>query len=135
MALRQWFWLTPVGLFVAAGVWVLRTWDPNLPGNPFFACIFLRVTGLYCPGCGATRALHALVHFDPLRALEMNALLVIGAPIGGLLALRALDRLPRWTDAWLRPVASPALWLGLVLGFAVLRNLPWPPFAWLAPGA
>jgi hypothetical protein len=134
MTLRHAWWIAPAGLFVAAGIWVLRTFDPNAPGNPFFGCVFLKLTGWYCPGCGSTRALHALVHFDPWRALEMNALLVIGAPIGGLLALRALAVLPAWSERWLRPIAHPWGWAALVLAFGVLRNLAWPPFAWLAPG-
>lgn len=134
MPARHWLWLVPVGLFGAAGIWALRTFDPNVAGNPFLPCIFHSLTGLYCPGCGATRALHALVHFDLLRALSMNALLIVGAPIGGLLALRALHKLPAWTDAWLRPIANPWLWAGLVTLFGVLRNLPWLPFSWLAPG-
>jgi hypothetical protein len=127
--------MAPVGLFVAAGVWTLRNFDPNVAANPYLGCVFLKLTGLYCPGCGTTRALHALVHFDLPRALDMNALLVIGAPIGLLLALRALEKLPAWSERWLRPISSPWLWAVLVLGFGVVRNLAWPPFAWLAPGA
>ncbi|WP_026817397.1 DUF2752 domain-containing protein [Arenimonas composti] len=133
-AARRMLWMAPAGGFVAAGVWALRTWDPNLPGNPFLGCVFYAATGLHCPGCGATRALHALVHFDLAGALAMNALLILGGPLGLLLVLRALQQLPASFEPWLRPLARPWLWVGLVAGFGVLRNLPWAPFSWLAPG-
>ena len=34
-------------------------------------------TGLYCPGCGSTRALYALLHGRPGEALAMNPLLLV----------------------------------------------------------
>lgn len=134
MVARHWLWMMPAGAVAAAGIWALRTFDPNQPGNPFLGCAFLQLTGWYCPGCGMTRTLHALVHFDLVRALDMNAFFVVAAPIGGLLVLRGLDRLPKWSEPWLRPFANGWLWAGSVLAFGVLRNLSWPPFAWLAPG-
>ena len=39
-----------------AGLWFLYRF-----GNPF-PCVFHKLTGLYCPGCGAGRALSALLH-------------------------------------------------------------------------
>ncbi|RMH92910.1 DUF2752 domain-containing protein [Lysobacter pythonis] len=113
---------------------LLRRFDPNHPGNPFFACNFHAVTGLWCPGCGATRALHALAHGDPLRALSMNALVVALIP----LAIGTLFWLYGWRPTWMRkvaaPLARPWLWIAALPGFWLARNLPWPPFNWLAPG-
>jgi hypothetical protein len=34
-----------------------------------------------------------------------------------------------------RLVADPRFWLWLLVAYWILRNLPWPPFSWLAPGA
>lgn len=34
-----------------------------------FPCAFNHVTGYYCPGCGGTRAVNALVHFRLLESL------------------------------------------------------------------
>ena len=34
-------------------------------GSPF-VCVFYQLTGLYCPGCGAGRALSSLIHGDIL---------------------------------------------------------------------
>ena len=55
------------GAVAAAGAWVLQRVDPNAAGSPLPGCVFYQFTGLYCPGCGMTRALHALVHGDLAR--------------------------------------------------------------------
>jgi len=118
----------------AAGVWVLRTWDPNAPGGFFPQCIFRMATGYDCVGCGITRALHALAHADPVRALEMNALAVLLLPLVPLMILHGRG----WRPAALQPlmgvVMQPRLWIILLPTYWIVRNLPWWPFSWLAAG-
>ncbi len=82
------------------------------------------LTGLYCPGCGSLRALHALAHLDLRQALDMNPLLVVSIPILALMTAR-----PRWFQ---RPWVA---WFSLILLllYCVLRNLPGWPFHLLAP--
>ncbi|WP_345781332.1 DUF2752 domain-containing protein [Pseudoxanthomonas sp.] len=118
---------------VAAGAWVLRHVDPNLPNNLLPKCVFHSVTGYWCPGCGMTRALHALVHGDVLTALHMNPL--------GMLMLPALPAMLFWSWGWqprvLQPVMrwlmDPRVWLAVIPAYWLLRNLPWFPFTLLAP--
>ncbi|MDD6428583.1 MAG: DUF2752 domain-containing protein [Lachnospiraceae bacterium] len=43
-----------------------------------FLCIFHEVTGLYCPGCGGTRALRFLLHGHPLLSLWYHPLVIYG---------------------------------------------------------
>jgi hypothetical protein len=45
----------------------------------FTPCWFYRTVGLYCPGCGGTRALTALLSGNPLRSLRMNPLVLPAA--------------------------------------------------------
>lgn len=119
---------------VAAGVWMLRTFDPNAAGNPFLPCVFHSLTGLYCPGCGATRTLHALVHFDLPGALAMNPLLVLLLPLMPMLIAWSRGWRPAVIAPLMRIVERPLVWLVLIPTYGIARNLPWAPFSWLAPG-
>ena len=56
-----------------AAVRVLNDNGVHLPGCPFRA-----VLGFDCPGCGSTRAMLRLTHFDLLGAVNYNALCVAG---------------------------------------------------------
>jgi hypothetical protein len=98
-------------------------------------CLFHRLTGLYCPGCGTTRAFYHLVRGEPLAAVGSNPLLLVALP---LLILAVLER--RQTGAGCaslrRIIHSPVTGWGfavVTILFAVLRNLPLGPFRWLAP--
>ncbi|HEY5803667.1 MAG TPA: DUF2752 domain-containing protein [Lysobacter sp.] len=112
--------------------WLLRSFDPGAAGSLFPPCLFHLITGLYCPGCGVTRALHALSHGDPGGAWAMNPLL-----LPGLLALLAVawhQGVHALPGAIARRLFDGRLWIAVLLAFGVLRNLPWPAFAWMAPG-
>ncbi len=98
-------------------------------------CLFHRLTGLYCPGCGSMRAFYHLARGEPLAALGSNPLLLVALP---LLVLAVLEQ--RTTGAGRaglrRIVYSPVIGWGfaaVTVVFAVLRNLPFGPFRWLAP--
>ncbi|WP_313896328.1 DUF2752 domain-containing protein [Streptomyces sp. YIM 98790] len=112
--------------------------DPNRPGA-YPDCPVLSLTGWYCPGCGGLRAAHALAHADLAAALSANALAVAGGALLAVLLLRwlvlaARDRLPPGRP----PLPAPGRAAGLavvicVTAFTVLRNLPLPAGAVLAP--
>jgi len=126
--------LTAAAFAAVAGFWLLRHFDPNVAGSPFPGCMFRALTGFYCPGCGMTRMLHALAHFDVPRAFAMNPLAM------AMLALSPL--LLAWKYGWqpklLRPLvallAEPKFWLVLLSMYWIARNLPWWPFSLLGPG-
>jgi Protein of unknown function (DUF2752) len=115
------------------GCGVLQAVDPS--GGPTI-CPFKAWTGLDCPGCGATRAAHQLLNGHVLAALDLNAMFVLAVP---LLAWWAIARLLRaWDGPALRvPRLSPTVLrvaIVVLLVFAVVRNLPVQPFAWLGTG-
>ena len=118
----------------AAGAVLLWFVDPHQAGNPLPPCPSRWLTGLFCPGCGSTRALHALLHGDLPGALAMNPLLVVSLPAVAVLALDWLRMLP----ATLAPLATrlghARAWAIVLITYGIARNLPWPPFSWLAPG-
>lgn len=121
--------LLALGAFFAV-LSVLAFVDPR---SAWFSprCPFRLVTGLFCPGCGTGRALHAIVHGDLAAAVRLNVLAVAAIPVFLALALRAA-LVPE------RPLPRPPLWLQLVVYallafFLVARNLPFAPFAAWAP--
>jgi hypothetical protein len=78
-------------------------------------CLFHRITGLDCPGCGATRALHALLHGHVRDAFALNPLLVAGLPVLGL-GVMFRERLLPLRSLW------SGLIVAVVVAFWILRN-------------
>ena len=94
------------------------------------------MTGLYCPGCGATRMMHRLVVGDPLGALHMNPLAFVFIPLmvwWCFAGLTAMVGGPRWSTPRFTGRQTAALAVA-VLAFWILRNIPSSPFTLLAPG-
>ena len=111
---------------------VLFFFDPTkVPIYP--PCIFHRVTGLNCPGCGTLRALHALLHGQLWTALHFNAFLVLSLPVFAWIGFRFLRH--EITGAPAKVVRVSWLWwyLGLWLTFAIVRELPIPFLASWSP--
>ena len=118
----------------AAAATVLYRYNPLEVGF-YPKCILFTLTGIYCPGCGALRASHALLHGHVLTALDYNPLFVVLLPfvayaLAGM-ALQALTgrRLPTYTLSGRQ--AKAVFWV--VVAFMVLRNLPVYPLSVLAP--
>jgi hypothetical protein len=94
--------------------------------------LFHSLTGLNCPGCGATRAAYQLLHGHLLRALQDNALFVL--MLAGLTAQSVWWVMQKIRNQPVAFIVSPMiLWalLVTVLVFTGLRNLP--AFSWLSP--
>ncbi|HXE43461.1 MAG TPA: DUF2752 domain-containing protein [Candidatus Baltobacteraceae bacterium] len=95
-------------------------------------CLFHKLTGLNCPGCGATRSFYAVVHGNFQSALKDNALFVCVLALAGVRGAWYAQR-----KIFRKPVGEffPAkmLWplLIAVVVFGLLRNLPM--FSFLSP--
>jgi len=95
-------------------------------------CEFHQLTGLNCPGCGGTRAVYQLLHGNLLRAMQDNALVVLGS--AGLVGRAAWFGAKRFRRRPVGPfLPSEFFWPLLVVAivFTVLRNLP--AFSFLSP--
>ena len=95
-------------------------------------CMFHSLTGLNCPGCGATRAFYALLHGNLRLALKDNALFVLMLAALAVWSARFVFRKLKNQPATVN--APPKfLWMFLFVAFifAVVRNLP--GFEWLSP--
>jgi hypothetical protein len=110
---------------------VLFFFNPSTHGF-YPVCLFHKLTGLNCPGCGGTRAAYQLLHGHLLLALRDNALFILALVVlmvrGIWFAARKICRQPATLA-----VPPKALWAFLVLAaaFGVLRNLP--AFSFLSP--
>ena len=118
------------------GAWVLLEFYPTHRGL-FPKCVFYEFTGLYCPGCGSTRALRSLLRGDLYNACRYNALLTLSLPF--LLwwvyreVLWAVYLIPR--PAWLMSKRFALIAAITLILYYLGRNLPWEPFCLLAPPA
>jgi hypothetical protein len=89
------------------------------------ACPIYAWLGVECPGCGATRALAALLHGRLMEAVRLNALFVGLLPFGvGFAAVSYLRAVRRGGFRWPRlPVAAVYGMAGAAVVFTVARNL------------
>jgi hypothetical protein len=121
-------------LLLAGGLYLLYVRNPAAPGF-FPPCPFLFLTGFYCPGCGALRTLHELMHFRFAHALELNVLVVISTVPLTLYFTRCALAFCDITQLTVNSLPKSLYYavLGVLLTFWLLRNLPWYPFSLLAP--
>src|SRR5690625_2751961 len=105
-------------------------------GDGFWVgCLWFRLTGLHCSGCGNSRAVVSLLDGEFLRAWKYN---LVGFPIVliGLAVYLRSGWISMRCNRWIWPRFSNRLgWYLLILasGWMILRNLPWHPFVLLAP--
>ena len=111
--------VVPGGLIVLRALTLPRS-SPGLPD----LCPLHRITGLWCPLCGGTRATRELIHGDVWAALGYNPFALVLEALVVLLVLR-------WLLAYARGLRRPlvtgreGVLLGVALAvFAVVRNLP-----------
>lgn len=83
-------------------------------------CLFHLLTGLYCPGCGGTRAVKYLLRGQWALSFRYHPLVLYGVAALALELLSALAA--RWTG---KPLVRPGREIRLVYGGVVLVILNW----------
>jgi hypothetical protein len=102
-----------VATVLVAGAAVVYLFDPTT--TRFYPpCAFNLLTGLLCPGCGGTRALHALLHGDVAAAFAFNPILFVAMGTGAFVTVRP----SLLTKTWFAWTAAAVL-----LGWGVIRNV------------
>ena len=88
------------------------------------------LTGWQCPGCGATRGVHQLLHGHPLAAFELNPLMMVSLPFLAF-ALFTFTWPPerrKGIRSDLIPARYGWVFLVLIAGFWIFRNTSFYPF-------
>ena len=123
---------------VSIGIWIVLicgaiyvfSFEPGKTGF-FPPCMFRQLTGLTCPGCGSTRALHQLLHGHFVAAFALNPLFIIAIPF--LLLALARHTVFALQGKQPKPNALPSSYIYLifviVLSFWIFRNTPLYPFS------
>lgn len=121
---RMWLFIALPAVFAAAYLYVYRPggglgWYPQ--------CVFKRMTGWECPGCGGLRAAHEMLHLHFKAAFHYNSLVFVLSPFLLYLVYASTSR-----EVFGRPLPPRFTWKGwpfvllaLVIGFTIARNLPW----------
>lgn len=120
--LRRKLLVAAVAAVLAALCAIVWAFDPASGTFPFPKCPVKWLTGWDCPGCGATRALHAALHGDFAAALEFNAAM----PVGLLLIMAVFITESFGSNRLRQIVLSPyaaGLILMMALAWTVYRNL------------
>lgn len=97
-------------------------------------CVFHKITGFYCPGCGLTRCLVSLINLDFYQAFRYNPLIFVLLPllIPYVLYLYFIfifdleDKITKKIPNWIWYIL-----LVITIIFGIFRNIPL--FNYLAP--
>ena len=95
-------------------------------------CVFYKITGFYCPGCGVSRMCLSLLKGDIKAAFYANPMIMICIPILCLVGVKSLFDERKYRKIKEKQI-DRILW-GFIIAFlifGVMRNIP--EFSYLAP--
>lgn len=99
--------------------------------NSFLPCIFHKITGFYCPGCGVTRMLISIFKLEFYQAFRYNVYLFILLIITIVYQIIKLITYKLLTKKIRLNNYIYILLLMTTIAFGILRNLP--NFSYLIP--
>lgn len=109
---------------LGVGIYYFYTNDPSNGEAIFVGCISKSISGLDCPGCGAQRAFHELLHGNFIKAAKLNLLIYFFAP---LLLFIFLKMIFKPFNIQLPDIIISTKWLislfVLMILFTIIRNV------------
>jgi len=127
--------LLAVGVLLVAAIVTWKLWSSH-PSGWIPQCPTWRFLGIHCPGCGSTRSVHHLLNGRLGDALRHNALMIaIGVPAAAVYAWgwARLALTGRHGKSRVFPRALGWSIAGIVIAFALVRNIPGQNFDVLRP--
>ncbi|MDA0196174.1 MAG: DUF2752 domain-containing protein [Bacteroidetes bacterium] len=101
----------------------------------FPSCLIREYAGIYCPGCGSQRAVHALLNGHFKSAFNYNPLIYFGLVI--ILYNTSILSINRFSKETFKNILNrpytPVVVAAMIILFGILRNIPVEPFSFLAP--
>ena len=97
-------------------------------------CMFYQITGFYCSGCGASRALRSVLHFDFYQAFRYNAVFTLAVPLlVAYFSALAISYIRFGKDKISEKISMKIVWVlvAAAIIYGILRNIP--AFSFLAP--
>ena len=121
--------ITLWSLLLAGSVY-LYAFEPGKTGF-FPPCMFRALTGLTCPGCGSTRAMHQILHGHFAAAFMLNPLFLLAIPFLLYAFLRYSVVVMRGGIPRQNALPAPYIYalFVIVVSFWIFRNTPLYPFA------
>ena len=115
-------------LLIAGSVY-LYVFEPGKTGF-FPVCLFRLFTGLNCPGCGSTRAMHQILHGHFVAAFMLNPLFLLALPFLLLALIRYSVIVMRGGMPRPNAMTASVLYalLVIIVSFWIFRNTPFYPF-------
>lgn len=113
-------------VFVAACILLVYRLLPLPYEKLMVPCIFLSASGLYCPGCGGTRAISALLHGQILTSFVCHPLVLYTVILGGwFLISQSIERISGHRIRIGMKYRDIYIWaaLGIVVVNFIVRNL------------
>lgn len=106
----------------------------NKKYNIGIPCVIHEITGLYCPGCGITRAIFYLLDLKPIEAIKSNILMFILSPFIIIYLINYIKIYLQNKNEDPSKIFPKKLWytlLVITIIFGIIRNINY--FSWLQP--
>lgn len=110
-------------LMIFIGIQYMLIWQLSGIGFP---CVFYKLSGLHCPGCGISRMLISLLRFDLYAAFQYNAGILTALPALAVLFIQICIHYVKKGNLLLskkQEFLAIAIVIWLLL-FWILRNIP-----------